>query len=99
LTTAFISARSHGTCGRARGSTAVKSDELFAGYYKRPEVTAGVFDPDGYYRTGDLVAEIGPGRLVYLDRRNNDFVPVSRRDATFGKRARVDQVAVRPETA
>jgi long-subunit acyl-CoA synthetase (AMP-forming) len=32
-----------------------------------------------YYRTGDLVAEVGPGRLVYLDRRNNDFVPVSRR--------------------
>jgi fatty acid CoA ligase FadD9 len=82
-----------------RGELLVKSDELFAGYYKRPEVTAGVFDPDGYYRTGDLVAEVGPGRLVYLDRRNNDFVPVSRRDAAFGKRSRVDKVTVRPETA
>jgi fatty acid CoA ligase FadD9 len=62
-------------------------------------VTAGVFDPDGYCRTGDLMAEVGPGRLVYLDRRDNDFVPVSRQDAAFGKRSRVDQVTVRPETA
>ena len=34
---------------------------MFPGYYKRPEVTAEVFDADGYYRTGDVVAELGPG--------------------------------------
>ncbi len=44
---------------------------LFPGYYKRPEVTADVFDADGYYRTGDVVAEVGPDQLEYLDRRNN----------------------------
>ena len=30
-----------------------------------------MFDADGYYRTGDVVAEVGPDQLVYLDRRNN----------------------------
>jgi fatty acid CoA ligase FadD9 len=52
-----------------RGELLVKSEELFAGYYRRPEVTADVFDEDGYYRTGDIMAEIGSGQLVYLDRR------------------------------
>jgi len=41
------------------------------GYYKRPEITAQVFDEDGYYRTGDVMAEIEPDRVVYVDRRNN----------------------------
>ena len=44
-----------------RGELLVKTETLFPGYYKRPEVTAEVFDPDGYYRTGDIVAEVGPG--------------------------------------
>ena len=41
------------------------------GYYKRPEVTAEVFDADGYYRTGDVMAEIEPDRLEYVDRSKN----------------------------
>ena len=43
-----------------RGELLVKSEQLFPGYYKRPEVTAEVFDADGYYRTGDIVAETRP---------------------------------------
>jgi fatty acid CoA ligase FadD9 len=89
-----------------RGELLVKSDELFAGYYERPEVTAGEFDQDGYYRTGDLVAEMGPGQFVYLDRRNDvlkpsqgDYVAVPRLEPVFGDSSRVDQVTVRPETA
>src|SRR5260370_41656114 len=76
----------------------MKTQDLFPGYYKRPEVTADVFDPDGYYRTGDVVAEVGPDQLVYLDRRNNvlklsqgEFVTVSRLEAVFG-----DSPLVRP---
>jgi len=33
-----------------RGELVVKSVDLFPGYYKRPEVTADVFDNDGFYR-------------------------------------------------
>jgi fatty acid CoA ligase FadD9 len=84
-----------------RGELLVKTKDLFPGYYKRPEVTADVFDPDGYYRTGDVVAEVGPDRLVYLDRRNNvlklsqgEFVTVSKLEAVFGDSPLVRQIFV-----
>jgi fatty acid CoA ligase FadD9 len=84
-----------------RGELLVKSADLFPGYYKRPEVTADVFDDDGYYRTGDIVAEIGPDRLVYLDRRNNvlklsqgEFVTVSKLEAVFGDSHVIRQIYI-----
>ena len=84
-----------------RGELLVKTKDLFPGYYKRPEVTAEVFDPDGYYRTGDVVAEVGPDQLVYLDRRNNvlklsqgEFVTVSKLEAVFGDSPLVRQIYV-----
>jgi fatty acid CoA ligase FadD9 len=84
-----------------RGELLVKTQDLFPGYYKRPEVTAAVFDPDGYYRTGDVVAEVGPDQLVYLDRRNNvlklsqgEFVAVSKLEAVFGDSPLVRQIYV-----
>ena len=74
---------------------------MFPGYYKRPEVTAEVFDPDGYYRTGDIMAEVGPEQLAYLDRRNNvlklsqgEFVTVSKLEAVFGDSPLVRQIYV-----
>src|SRR4029077_3698473 len=60
-----------------------------------------VFDPDGYYRTGDIVAEVGPDQLVYLDRRNNvlklsqgEFVTVSNLEAVFGDSPLIRQIYV-----
>jgi fatty acid CoA ligase FadD9 len=83
-----------------RGELLVKSADLFPGYYKRPEVTADVFD-NGYYRTGDIVAEVGPDQLVYLDRRNNvlklsqgEFVTVSKLEAVFGDSPLIRQIYV-----
>ncbi len=84
-----------------RGELLVKSDSLFPGYYKRPEVTAEMFDDDGYYRTGDIVAEPAPDQLVYLDRRNNvlklsqgEFVTVSALEAVFGDSPLIRQIYV-----
>jgi fatty acid CoA ligase FadD9 len=84
-----------------RGELLVKTDNLFPGYYKRPEVTAELFDPDGYYRTGDVLAEVGPDQLVYLDRRNNvlklsqgEFVTVSKLEAVFGDSPLIRQIYV-----
>src|SRR6185503_1979416 len=84
-----------------RGELLVKTNGMFPGYYKRPEVTAEVFDPDGYYRTGDIMAEVGPDRLAYLDRRNNvlklsqgEFVTVSKLEAVFGDSPLVGQIYV-----
>ena len=84
-----------------RGELLVKSETLFPGYYRRPEITAEMFDEDGYYRTGDVVAETGPDRLVYLDRRNNvlklsqgEFVTVSKLEAVFGDSPLVRQIYI-----
>ena len=84
-----------------RGELLVKTETMFPGYYKRPEITADVFDADGYYRTGDIVAEIGPDQLTYLDRRNNvlklsqgEFVTVSKLEAVFGDSPLVRQIYV-----
>ncbi|PQM45841.1 Carboxylic acid reductase [Mycobacterium talmoniae] len=84
-----------------RGELLLKTENMFPGYYKRPEVTAGVFDDDGYYRTGDVVAEVGPDKLVYVDRRNNvlklaqgEFVTVAKLEAVFGNSPLVRQIYV-----
>ena len=84
-----------------RGELLIKSESLFPGYYKRPEVTAEMFDEDGYYRTGDIVAETAPDQLVYLDRRNNvlklsqgEFVTVSKLEAVFEDSPVVRQIYV-----
>jgi len=84
-----------------RGELLVKSIDMFPGYYKRPQLTAEVFDPDGYYRTGDIMAEVGPDHLVYLDRRNRvqklaqgEFVTVSKLEAVFSTAPLVRQIYV-----
>ncbi len=84
-----------------RGELLVKSENSTPGYYKRPEVTAEAFDEDGYYRTGDVMAEIAPDHLVYVDRRKNvlklangEFVAVANLEAVFGTAAPVRQIFV-----
>ncbi|HWF29879.1 MAG TPA: carboxylic acid reductase [Mycobacterium sp.] len=84
-----------------RGELLLRTENMFPGYYKRPQVTADVFDADGYYRTGDVVAEVAPDRLVYVDRRNNvlklaqgEFVTVAKLEAVFGNSPLVRQIYV-----
>ena len=84
-----------------RGELLVKSRTLFSGYYKRAALTAEVFDEDGFYRTGDVVAEIGPDELQYVDRRNNvlklsqgEFVAVSKLEAVYANCEPVHQIYV-----
>lgn len=84
-----------------RGELLLKTENLFPGYYKRPEITAGVFDEDGYYRTGDVVAEIAPNQVRYVDRRNNvlklaqgEFVTVAKLEAVFGNSPLIRQIYV-----
>jgi fatty acid CoA ligase FadD9 len=84
-----------------RGELLVKTPDLIPGYYKRPEVTAELFDADGWYHTGDVMAETGPDQLVYVDRRNNvlklsqgEFVTVSKLEAAYGGHPSVRQIFV-----
>jgi len=84
-----------------RGELLIKTKTMMPGYYKRPEVTAEVFDADGYYRTGDVMAELGPDRLRYVDRSKNvlklsqgEFVAVAKLEAVFAGAALVRQIFV-----
>jgi fatty acid CoA ligase FadD9 len=84
-----------------RGELLVKADTMTPGYYKRPELTVAAFDADGYYRTGDVMAEIQPDRLVYVDRRNNvlklshgEFVATSNLEAVYSTAPLVRQIFV-----
>jgi fatty acid CoA ligase FadD9 len=84
-----------------RGEILVKTEMVTPGYFNRPETTAEAFDADGYYRTGDVMAEVAPDRLVYVDRRNNVlklaqgvFVAVTQLEAVFAGTALVDQIFV-----
>ena len=81
----FLTDRPH-----PRGEALVKSELLFAGYYNAPDVTAAVFDADGYYKTGDILAELGRDQLQYVDRATNvlklsynDIVTVAKLEAAF----------------
>jgi fatty acid CoA ligase FadD9 len=84
-----------------RGELLLKTTNMFPGYYKRPEVTADVFDEDGFYRTGDVVAELGPDQLQYVDRRNfvlklsqGEFVTASKLEAVFETSPLVRQIYI-----
>jgi fatty acid CoA ligase FadD9 len=84
-----------------RGEFHVKSTDLIAGYYKHPELTAEIFDEDGFYKTGDIMAEIAPDRLAYLDRRNNviklsqgEFVAVANLEATYATSPYIRQIFI-----
>jgi len=84
-----------------RGELLVRSETTFSGYFQRPDVTAEVFDAQGYYRTGDVMAELAPDHLTYVDRRNNvvklsqgEFVAVARLEAIYARTPMIHQIFV-----
>jgi long-chain acyl-CoA synthetase len=72
-----------GTVGRAvagtdvrldeDGEILVRSDTVFAGYFKDPEATAAAFTDDGWFRTGD-VGEIDDDGFVKITDRKKDLI-------------------------
>jgi fatty acid CoA ligase FadD9 len=82
-----------------RGELRLKAANVIPGYFKHPELSAKIFDDEGFYKTGDIMAELGRDHLVYLDRSNNviklsqgEFVAVSQLEATFSTSPYIRQI-------
>ena len=57
------------------GELRFKGPTIFSGYYNAPELTARAFDPQGYYRTGDLFEIAGEQEQYYrFAGRHKDIV-------------------------
>ena len=73
-----------------RGELRVKTRRMVPGYYRNPEATREIFDEAGFFCTGDVVEQRGPGQFVWIDRKKNvlklaqgEFVSVSRLEELF----------------
>jgi long-chain acyl-CoA synthetase len=62
------------------GELWVRGTAVSAGYYRRPDATAEVFLPDGWFRTGDLVRVDEEGYVFIVDRVKDGGEKVYPRD-------------------
>lgn len=51
------------------GELEVKGPSVFSGYWKKPEATAEVFTPDGWFKTGDIGHVDADGFISITDRK------------------------------
>jgi long-chain acyl-CoA synthetase len=58
------------------GEIAIKGPQVMAGYWQRPDETAKVMTPDGYFKSGDVGIMDGNGFFKIVDRKK-DMVLVS----------------------
>ncbi|HEY8380094.1 MAG TPA: AMP-binding protein, partial [Nannocystis sp.] len=56
------------------GEVAVRGPSVFAGYLGRPDATAAVLDPSGWFYTGDLAVRAPDGALQIVGRRATDLI-------------------------
>jgi long-chain acyl-CoA synthetase len=73
-----------GTVGRAfpdfeariaeDGELLLRSETIFAGYFKDPEATAAVLEPDGWLHTGDIASIDEDGFITITDRKKDIIV-------------------------
>jgi len=60
--------------GETIGRLEVRGPMVFDGYLNRPDATAQAFDPDGWYRTGDVAVIDGDGMHRIVGRESVDLI-------------------------
>jgi fatty-acyl-CoA synthase len=56
------------------GELLLKGDNVFLGYWRRPEDTARAFTADGWFRTGDIALADAQGYHWLVDRKKDMFI-------------------------
>jgi long-chain acyl-CoA synthetase len=56
------------------GEIAVRGEQVFEGYYNRPEKTAAVFDDEGWFYTDDIARVDGDGYFWMVDRADDMMI-------------------------
>jgi len=59
-----------------RGEICARGPQVMVGYWNRPDETAKVMTPDGFFRTGDIGVMDDQGRVKIVDRKK-DMISVS----------------------
>lgn len=73
VTIRIVDARGQDVAPGETGSLLVKGDNVFRGYWNKPEKTAEEFTTDGFFRTGDLALQDEQG-YVQIVGRGKDLV-------------------------
>lgn len=82
------------------GNFELKSDTMFDGYLERPDLTAGAFTADGWYRTGDLASidEDGflriTGRVRDVINRGGEKIPVAEIEELLYRHPAIEEAAL-----
>ncbi len=54
-----------------RGEICIRGPQVMAGYWQRPDETAGAFTPDGFFRSGDIGVFDERGYVKIVDRKKD----------------------------
>jgi 2,3-dihydroxybenzoate-AMP ligase len=82
------------------GELCCRGPYTIRGYYRAPERNAEVFTADGYYRTGDIVVELGDGYYALADRikdlinRGGEKVNAAEVEELLTRHPAIDRAAV-----
>ena len=83
------------------GEILIKNNCLMTGYYKAPEITAGVFDDAGYFKTGDKGEYDHDGYLTITGRAKDEFktdkgkyISPSKIEMLLSKNTNIEQICV-----
>jgi malonyl-CoA/methylmalonyl-CoA synthetase len=76
----YVGGRRPGTVGFPLPGISVRIDEgellvrgpnVFAGYWRRPDATAAAFNPDGFFRSGDMAGRSDDGYITLIGRKSD----------------------------
>ncbi len=84
-----------------RGELLLKTTTMIPGYYNSPELSAALLDAEGYYATGDIMADHGNNRLSFVARRRNvvklsqgEFIATSRLEAAYAASPLIESIYI-----